>query len=132
MAVERRNPLPAGRYWVDVFETQAPAFRDWLFKYAPSVRVVTTEHFSDTSPTRDWYLFTVTSPTPWSGPGLPTIADPSVTTSEDTSQRPAPEPLPSLTDAVQHVAMEALEVVAVISAVFVIAKLLKKGKSNGS
>lgn len=88
--LQRQNPLPPGRYWIDVFEKDAAAFRAWLER-SPGVRVQTTQHF-DESPARDWYLFDVTAPTSWEGPGLPTIATADVKSSEDTVQRPPPPP----------------------------------------
>lgn len=95
-AVERANPLPAGRYWVDVFQPDADAFGAWLSSNKATVRVVSTQHFdrNDAGPPRDWYLFEVTAPTPWQGPGLPTRADASITSSADTVQRPDPLPDP--------------------------------------
>lgn len=90
-AVERTNPLPAGRYWVDVFAKDSDTFGAWLSSNKATVKVRTTEHF-DSDPVRDWYLFEVSVPTPWYGPGFPTIAGPNVTTSSDTAQRPDPPP----------------------------------------
>lgn len=93
-AIERRNPLPAARYWVDVFAPDAEAFGAWLSSNAATVHVRTTEHFDaiDGAPSRDWVLFDVNAPTPWSGPGLPTIAQAGVTSSSDTATRPDPPP----------------------------------------
>lgn len=90
--VERRNPLPNGTYWVDVFASKATAFRAWLARNRSSVRVVRTASFPAQHPyeARDWYLFEVRAPVRWEGPGLPTIATPA-TTPESTVQRPAPE-----------------------------------------
>lgn len=93
-AVQRANPLPAGRYWVDVFETDSPDFSSWLGANRSTVSIVSTEHFDANAggPARDWVLFQVSAPTPWNGPGFPTIADASVTSSSDTAQRPPPAP----------------------------------------
>lgn len=93
-ALERTNPLPAGRYWVDVFSPDADAFGAWLSSNKATVHVVATEHFekNDAGPPRDWYLFQVLAPTPWAGPGFPTIAAPTVTSSSDTATRPDPTP----------------------------------------
>lgn len=91
--MQRENPLPAGRYWVDVFEADQPAFRLWLESHSGPVKVVSTEsHPADGGgPARDWYLFEVAEPVPWEGPGFPTIAT-NVTSSDDTVQKPPPEP----------------------------------------
>lgn len=93
-ALERTNPLPAGRYWVDVFQPDADAFGAWLSSNKATVHVVSTEHFerNASGPPRDWYLFQVMAPTPWQGPGFPTIADATVTSSSDTATRPDPTP----------------------------------------
>jgi hypothetical protein len=125
-ALERTNPLPAGRYWVDVFQPDAEAFGAWLSSNKATVHVVSTQSFekNDGGPPRDWYLFQVSAPTPWQGPGFPTIADASVTSSADTAQRPdpAPDPVSQLADASSdlfssvHSAATALPMVAVIAA----------------
>lgn len=88
--LERRNPLPAGRYWKDIFEADAEAFRAWLKDHGDTVKVRTTETITG-EPSRDWYLFEVTAPTMWDGPGYPDVATTAVQTSADTVQRPDPE-----------------------------------------
>lgn len=95
--LERHNPLPAGRYWVDVFAPDASAFIAWLRANKNAVHVTTTESFPENGggPARDWYLFDVTTPVPWSGPGFPTVAGPEIKTAEDTAQRPDPEKDPT-------------------------------------
>ena len=101
-ALERHNPVPPGKYWVDVFEQDSSAFYDWLAANRAAVHVDATESFpsNDGGPAREWYLFTVGSPVQWKGPGFPTIAEPNVTSSADTAQRPDPEkdPLDKLDD----------------------------------
>jgi hypothetical protein len=93
--VERRNPLPPGRYWVDVFQSKSAAFNAWLARNKTAVKVESTESFpgdlDNAYESRDWVLFRVLSPAPWEGPGLPTVADASVKTSDDTVQKPPPE-----------------------------------------
>ena len=92
-AMERANPLPVGKYWVDVFTPQEAAFQDWLRRNKANVIVTTTESYDpiDGSPGRAWRLFEVNSPVMWEGPGFPTIAGPGVNSSTDTADRPAPE-----------------------------------------
>lgn len=111
MAVERRDPLPPGRYWVYVLEDELEAFDEWAREHSPSVHVVASERkkkLSSYTPaifvTRPdlsiimeeagaWFLFDVTAPVPWVGFGFPTIVtDPTITRSEQVEQ--APEPLP--------------------------------------
>lgn len=90
MALERQNPLPLGRYWVDVFEEDWPRFDAWLELNKHFVTVHAVENHDDEDPERRWYLFSVTAPflVAWLGPGLPTIADTSIQSSEDTVEKP--------------------------------------------
>jgi len=124
-ALERSNPLPAGRYWVDVFSPDSAAFGAWLTSNQATVRVVSTQSFekNDAGPARDWYLFQVTAPTPWNGPGFPTIADASVTSSADTVQRPDPQPDPLSTaaDTASDLAASAQKAVTALPTVTLIA-----------
>jgi hypothetical protein len=127
--VERRNPLPVGRYWVDVFNSKEAAFREWLQAHKADVRVLTTETFEPVGDYegRVWRLFEVLSPVTWEGPGLPTVADPGVKSSADTAQRPAPEKDPldqidpkisDLTDAAARLT-KTIAIVGVVAAVVV-------------
>lgn len=92
-AIERRNPLPVGRYWVDVFTSKEAAFQNWLRAHKAEVQVISAETFEpiDDYEGRVWRLFKTTAPVPWEGPGLPTIAGPDVNSSADTAQRPPKE-----------------------------------------
>lgn len=94
MAIERRNPVPPGKYWVDVFEPHIADFRTWLSSNSESVSVDKTENYlaDGDNPAHNWYLFTVHTDIKWEGPGLPTIADENVHASTDTSEKPPPEP----------------------------------------
>lgn len=106
MAIQRKNPLPIGRYWVDIVATQSyPGiqlyFYSWLRQNREAVNVVQKEHFGAlwNALERDWYLFDVTKPVKWDttkGFGLPTIvqlgANPTIVVKpEDTVQKPDPE-----------------------------------------
>lgn len=110
-AIERTNPLPVGKYWVDVFDPQEVAFRAWLQKNKANVAVTTTESFDPVGdyPGRVWRLFEVNAPVMWEGPGFPTIAGPGVNTSADTSDRPPPEkdPTDKLADYLKKLADDA-------------------------
>lgn len=94
MAIERKNPLPVGKYWVDVFDPHINDFKDWLDKNKDSVIIDKQEYYiaRDNYPQRNWYLFHNTAPVDWQGPGFPTIAEQETHTSEDTAQKPPPEP----------------------------------------
>lgn len=107
-AIERRDPVPIGRYWVDITEDGSRPlvrhyFRQWLGEVKDKITVVKEERYSaiPSGIARDWYLFDVVSPVSWpkgKGFGLPTIVQskenptaPKVETSKDTAIRP-PEP----------------------------------------
>lgn len=73
MAVERRNPLPAGVYSIDLPNKLVPGFTSWRRSHGPAVRVVKTNDNGAFS----WLLFTVSSPVPWADSkvyGFPSIA----------------------------------------------------------
>ena len=88
--LERRNPLPAGRYWIDLFAQDSDAWLDWRKRNASSVGIEATEHINS-EPPRDFIIFHVTAPVSWEGPGYPNVADKSVQSSNDTAQRPPPQ-----------------------------------------
>lgn len=71
MALERRNPVPVGRYWVDVQEKDNSTWHDWLMLHKDVVIVLKSEPYSDNATW--WYLFEVNQPVEWKGPGFPTI-----------------------------------------------------------
>jgi hypothetical protein len=117
MPIERRNPVPKGRYWADIIDSKSYpgcslAFTEWLAKNKKSVVVVQMKQVDSTdmlsldagyqySPKRRWYLFDVTSPVVWpknAGFGLPNIVRskenptaPVVTSPADTATKPPPQ-----------------------------------------
>lgn len=105
MALERRRPLPAGRYWLDVTPLHKSQWELWRNAMADvdSVKVEHTEHIEAVSgipgvpnaPAHDFVIFSLSNANvAWEGAGLPspTIAPATVTTSADTVDRPPPEP----------------------------------------
>lgn len=98
MAMMRKNPLPKGRYWTDVFKEKIPQFEEWLKRNKDTVTVEKRESFGDVfgfAAYRVWYLFSVTAEP---GPiymqrvfGFPTLADQAIKGPEDTVQRPPPQ-----------------------------------------
>jgi hypothetical protein len=125
--LERRSPLPVGRYWQDIFAKQA---RDWDLWVQPkiadgSVKIVKFEYFradplhdgswlpdvlkpdsAGTIAARSWLLFDVVRPVAWPATklGYPTIADQTIQSSSDTAQVPAgPTPLEEIGDAITGV-----------------------------
>jgi len=99
VALERRRPLPAGRYWLDVFPRNAVAWATWSSAMSKmgAAKVEVTEHYDsvDGAPEHDFVIFSTTSPNAaYYAAGLPypTIAATTVTTSDDTATKPPPEP----------------------------------------
>ncbi len=98
MSLQRANPLPPGKYWVDVPVDQVVSFDAWSLANAATGAL----HVDATSQYNDgwgWYLFTVKAPVAWNGPGFPTIASASVKTPQDVHQAPVIE-TPSLLESI--------------------------------
>ena len=102
MTVERRNPLPAGRYWVDIFEPQRVAFETWRAVNKDSVKVEVTETHGS-NPPREFFIFnvvervavpggttTIEIPVQWDSVtfGFPSVAGRDIKSSADTVTRP--------------------------------------------
>jgi hypothetical protein len=107
--LERRNPIPTGRYWIDAMGNAAIDKLDaWLVANKATLRLATSEYdpgeagaFTNPMPAQ-FVIFEVLSPTPANGlPAYPNVATPSVQTRADTVQRPEPEEMPSLLDAIE-------------------------------
>lgn len=109
MALERRDPVPPGRYYVFFEADEASTWQAWATAHADRVRTIAVESQTvspdspiwATTPTGqivkehvgDWVLFDVTAPVPWVKLGLPTIVtDPRVRSTRDVYKLPAPEP----------------------------------------
>jgi len=106
MAIERKDPIPIGKYWVDALDERAIFYFDaWAIRNSGTVKVIKKEEnppgWLSASKRRNWYLFEVTAPTPRWQPiqnlGLPTIVQSPtaptaapVTSSADTATRPPP------------------------------------------
>lgn len=113
--LEKDNPLPPGRYWVDVFGLNIPKADDWFKTMAAvGVHVDATEHFEATEVpnVRNWYLFTYKPngtliPPVWDQKtfGFPTVAGPEIKSSADTAQTPplSLDPLDQLADFAQSI-----------------------------
>lgn len=100
--LERRNPLPAGRYWIDIFTSGQLAWQFWVMYAYPHLHIEKTEHyegdFSLGYESRDWILFTTDAPLTWDLElskkiGWPNTAPKSIQTSDDTVNKPDPESL---------------------------------------
>lgn len=126
-ALERRSPLPPGRYWQDIFEKQARDWSAWVLPNidAGTVKILKDEHFK-ADPLRDgswlpdvlapgspgkiaersWFLFEVLKPVDWPATklGFPTIAHPEVKSSADTALNPpGPTPLDEIGEGLKDV-----------------------------
>lgn len=91
MGLERRNPLPTGRYWMHLHQEQGGrSFDAW--RQRVGARLINSAFDADTGWT--WYLFQTTAPAEWNAAewGWPNTAGPEVRTEADVVQRPPPEP----------------------------------------
>ncbi len=82
-AMERRNPLPQGIYWIDVFTPHVRDFQGWMKEHRDTVHAKESSTYSD--PEGVFVKFEVTSPTPWNGPGYPTISSQAQTQADTSS-----------------------------------------------
>lgn len=113
MAVERRDPVPPGRYWVFILPKEEAQWASWTQANAATVRVIGVERKEKLEPyvpaifaTRPdlsiimqdggaWLLFDILAPTPWVGLGFPTIVNSSsVKSSSQVEQGEVPPPPP--------------------------------------
>lgn len=131
MTIERRNPLPVGRYWQDIMgDVALVKWQSWvkgLNADRENVAIDATESFApvDGSLPRTWILFRVLHEVVWAHDkiGSPTVAGEIVHTSDDTVQKPPPEkpPADQLEDSLEQF-LEGLKVFGYIvggTAVFV-------------
>lgn len=139
MPLERRSPLPAGLYWLDVLGEKRPAFIDWRTVNAETVKVRSVESFEDPKPGRDWYKFEVLKPTAWDAKrfGFPNIIKPGepINSSSDTVQRPDPEkdPLDKLGDALGDaggMSSRLIQAVALIGGALVLANVWSRSRGR--
>lgn len=93
--LERRNPLPKGRYWIDIFQSGRQDWDYWTMYSTGHLKVINEEHYSTdgTYESRDWILFETDAPLTWDIElakkiGWPTVATPEVQNSDDTVQKP--------------------------------------------
>lgn len=105
MALERRQPLPPGRYWVDVVgPDHVKLFDGWLQAFAQHITIEEHEvtqpiqsgpNLPPLRPGVEWFLFHTDAPLVWFGSvlGFPTIATPEVKTKADTQTVPVVPPL---------------------------------------
>ena len=95
MAVERRNPLPMGRYWVDIPQPKVDDFNKWLGTMSRAIHVASTKETGAFGRGVTSYLFDVRDPLVYwehGKYGYPTIGT-GITDLDQTGNVPAPEPL---------------------------------------
>lgn len=97
MSIERRRPLPPGRYWVDVFASNT-GLAAWFSAMSQMNRVVVehSEHFEpiDGAEAREFVIFSTATEVLWPDEVVkvaPNVAGPKIKSSADTVQRPDPE-----------------------------------------
>lgn len=95
---QARGPiLSPGFYWLDAFDAPEgkPKFSDWIERSTGIVKVLSTSRHADEPRPRDWVLFQVRFPAPWTAAdaaafGFPTVAPRGAQTTEsDTRSAPA-------------------------------------------
>lgn len=120
MTIERRSPLPVGRYWVDIIDRRGEVleFDSWIKRGVADGKLALIN--SEQKGTKLWsldnsgvlytfYLFDVLEPVEWpknKGWGYPSVARseahptaPEVKTATDTGVRPTvPGPIDTITD----------------------------------
>lgn len=93
LGLERKNPLPVGRYWVfRLGPEQIRDFDKWLdvHRRMKVLRVVASELDQEADPVTAFVVFEVTrdNAVVWQGPGLPDRSPPHVTSAQDVVQAP--------------------------------------------
>ena len=91
LGLERRNPLPKGRYWVfRVGARQIVDFDAWPKKNRPLVKLVATDLDTSIEPQNSFNVFEVLvdNEVVWEGPGLPDRSPPNVTSRQDVEKAP--------------------------------------------
>lgn len=90
MAVERRDPLPPGRYSFNVWHgDDKPKWDAWIRSNSNTVRTVSIEPGA----ANDWVMFDVLAPTKWVGLGFPDIVTQNVKSQADQIQAPSEDVL---------------------------------------
>lgn len=99
MAIERRRPLPPGRYWADIFPQNRVMWDAWvkLAGESGALHGEVSEHFdaTDGAPEHDFVIFVTNRELAWSDSDMgfaPNVAGSDVHSSNDTAQKPPPIP----------------------------------------
>jgi hypothetical protein len=93
VSIERRNPLPVARYWIDLRPGTLDTFRAWVAANPTRIAAERFEAVETASNGVTWALFRVLQPTRFDSRtfGFPTVATPDIEHAADTAQRPPPQ-----------------------------------------
>jgi hypothetical protein len=135
MAMVRKNPLPAGRYWIFIQKASQDIFDLWLKKNSDVITIEKKETYGDLGvpllikPNESFYVFLVSEPTIWPrGVGFPNTADATVKQSGDVKKR---GPVPTATDVITDIQETASEAANnVLIAVVIIGGILLFAKTH--
>lgn len=89
MALERRDPLPPGRYSFNVWHGDRAKWDAWTRANSNTVRTISIE----SGDANDWVMFDVIAPTKWVGLGYPDIVTQNVKSQADQIQAPSADVL---------------------------------------
>jgi hypothetical protein len=97
-AEEKRNPLPPGSYWIDVFGDNRQKMATWMQTNGSAINSSSTEEAPGDTPatSRVTYTFSTTAATPWDAVtfGYPEIIVPDPTLPVTPGQAPPLAPAP--------------------------------------
>jgi hypothetical protein len=95
VTLERRRPLPPGRYWAYIYPQNRAEWDAWITvqRKEGHAAIEWSEHFDPVgdSPSHDFVIWTTSDETVWPDELLgfiPNVAGPEITSSQSTMQRP--------------------------------------------
>jgi hypothetical protein len=126
MAQVRKNPLPAGRYWIFIQAASQDIWDLWAKKNSDVLTIEVNNPIADPNlsqpdisvpgmpgvevpgkPNERFYIFALKEPAIWPrGVGFPNVATPDVTMQRQVQTRP---PIPTAVDVVKDIAQTAAE-----------------------
>lgn len=130
----RKNPLPAGRYWIFVQQPSIDILDQWL-KY-PGVEVEKREESGGlrpfVSPNEVFVIFDISLPLPWPrGIGFPNSAAPDERQATDVKQRPPPQTVKQVVKDIAETASEAATEAVTGTVVLALIALYIMSRSRG-
>jgi len=130
VTLERRNPLPVGRYWVDATAPKAVELTGYFAANASRIHVEVTEGAGDDVV---FFIFSVSQPVPWFAEnfGFPTVAGAGVHSKADAVQSPDLPPSAAETaEGLLHKAGAAVELVGIGIGLLIILKVLEAARKK--